>query len=278
MKQEHLWLPMPELEESEFFLNSYTGLLSQKLQVNTTVLDNYLNIASLDGKVILKGQAADRSRAIPGDLNTDGSVSGRGSLRWGEKLPTFKKDDSKKVAVLKSVPEGWAVAINDDLLFKKIFDKRNNTAREAEGEFATKFNRHFTSKLSTALLRDKFTLEKDPLLSGRIVVNMIIYRDIFRLITNPGWSSTLPILVDMFWMTAANTIYHRSPEDEISFAKQNPNHLYSYYLRIINSRRRNVKTIIENIAPPLEIDRTIGALSYLNYQRISGNPIIRLAR
>src|SRR3990167_2727247 len=85
---------------SQNFINLYGGPFSQQMELNRKNAERLLDVAAIEGKVILADKPMNRSRSIAG-VNSDGSVTGRRRLFYGERI----EDEDKSQSLVKSFPE-----------------------------------------------------------------------------------------------------------------------------------------------------------------------------
>jgi hypothetical protein len=268
------WEPILDVISSEHFDCDYGGNFAQNLQINRTVIEKFLSIASLDGRVLITDSKLRRPQATP-DINPDGSVTSKGVLRWGEK-PQVDNPKQNLYFQVNPDPNGWTIAVNGGEILEDIMKRQNKSAREATNKFAAKANYLLRVGLKEALLKEKFTYAKDPFVTGRMVSTaMLIYfygRDIF----SQNWDSlgTDSLYhMSLSLLTAFN--YINGPEAEKRLENQFQNHLMG---KLFYGARRNAKTVIEIIDTPLQLDRALLAYGYLDYQMFKRNPLIRASR
>lgn len=268
MKTESKYELMAEAQPSDQFVCAYGGPFAQRMILDRGQIERFLDIASLDGRVLLQESKVRKPQALPEGINPDGSVAGRGSLRWGEKIQVEDKKINPYFQV-ESDNAGWVVSINGNLIQEDLV-KKGLDAREMVEPFAKKFRYYSSVGLREALLKDKLTISGDPILSGRLVGTLF-----YIWIATPGsemvwnafsWSSLAGILF------LDNYLFHSMNEDKFRELKKS-----GYRRRHFVTERRTVKNRFEIFAPPLEIDRTVLAYGYLDWKKLTGNPIIRAA-
>lgn len=273
MKQEQdIWVPITKVESSDLLVCTYGGPFAQSLQLNQYALRKFLDVASLDGMVLLKESTVKKPRAIP-EINPDGSVAGKRGLRWGEKI---SQDETRRNPYfqLEADDAGWIASINGGLILDDLTEK-GLSVREAQRPFVGKFNSLLRESLQKALLKDKCTFTKDPWVIGRLNSTLFYSFLIIRDSTKMEFAS-LPytLITYLTLMALINTAGRKSTEELFHY------HLSSagYFInRFFTFHRRTTKNAIETFAPPFEIDRLVRGLGYLQYQRLRGNPLVRFA-
>lgn len=256
------WEPITECPPSEQFVCSYGGNFSQHLLINRGQIDRFLDIASLDGRVLLQESKVRRPQALPDGINPDGSVAGRGGLRWGQKLETEDKKQNPYFQV-DSDPAGWVISVNGNLIAEDLMKKGNLSAREVEKRAANKINDYTRVGLREALLKDKFTPAKDPYIGGKITPTFFLSWIYLNSITSLNIANTIWAL-----FFASSTLMAYKYEDPRE---------YNMLSQIYNLRRKTLKVRVELIDTPLEIDRALFSYAYLDYQKYLGEPLIRVA-
>lgn len=169
MKTESKWELMVDSQPSEQFVCTYGGPFAQRMLLDRGQIEKFLSIAALDGRVLLQESKVRRPQAIPKGINPDGSVTGRGSLRWGQKIydngggktqnPYFQVEPDDA---------GWVISVNGGLIMDGLMEKGNLTARDVEKETVKKINYYSRVGLREVVLKEKLTPIKDPYLPGRI--------------------------------------------------------------------------------------------------------------
>ena len=279
------WEPLTECLPSENFICQYGGPFAQKLELNRRVIDKFLVLAGLDGPFVLKDSLLRQGRSLP-DINHDGSVTSKGSLRWGDKLRLPTRQPNILFQVESEKTGGYTAAINGGLILERLMEKTNLGVRELADPFAKQYNRYLSVGLKEALLKDKLTFSGDPFFTGRLHFTYLVYDKIFNLIQqeNFDWSINGILMFHLSTLVAYNVILPLNFDDICHTIKQgkevNPGVglILNVVLKYWIGRRRTAKNIYQGILlPPFEIDRLIGAYGYLDYQKLRGNPLVRLA-
>ncbi|OGH23643.1 MAG: hypothetical protein A2958_02620 [Candidatus Levybacteria bacterium RIFCSPLOWO2_01_FULL_38_13] len=146
--------------QSQNFVNLYGGPFSQQMELNRTNAERLLQAAGIEGKVIIADLPMDRSRSIAG-VNTDGSVTGRRRLFWGEKV----QEENGSQSLVRSIPEGWRIEIPGQEMMEELSRKKSKTPM---GErFIAKINQQLRQALSELIIKEKLT-PKNPHFDTRI--------------------------------------------------------------------------------------------------------------
>lgn len=283
MKAEHGgFVPITEIPPTDLFVCTYGGNFAQYLELNVLVIERFLNIASLDGRVLLQESKARRPQPIPDGINPDGSVAGRGSLRWGQKLEV---EDKKQNPYFQVEPDeaGWVISINGSLITEDLMKKEGLRARQVEDRFADKFNYYTRVGLREALLKDKFTLAKDPFVAGRLFASGLSLGEwiYFLSIPAPAGLEKLAYLVGclfphILFGTMNAGPFHELEEEFRKDAKLGIIYYDKFALsKIFNLNRRTVLSRIEAFDFPFEIDRLALAYGYIDHQKYLGSPLVR---
>lgn len=286
MKVEHGgFVPITEVPPTDQFVCTYGGNFAQTLALNRAQIERFLSIASLDGRVLLQESRIRKPQAIPDGVNPDGSVAGRGSLRWGQKL---EMEDKKQNPYFQVDPDsaGWAISINGDLIADDLMKRSSGNAREVEKKFARKFNYYLSVGLREALLKDKFTRVKDPFVTGRLFASGASLGGwmYFLSIPTADGLEKLPYLVGclfphILFGSMNSGPFHELDEEFRKDAKLGIIYYNRFALsRILNFNRRTVLSRIEAFDFPFEIDRLTLAYGYLDFNKYIGrNPLVKAA-
>lgn len=246
---------LSEVSPSDLFVSSYGGNFAQRLVLDWGQVETFLDIASLDGRVLLQESKVHPVPSYDG-VNPDGSVTGRGSLRWEEKLQ-FENPKQNPYFQVDPDPNGWVISINGNLITDDLMRKSGGNAREVERKFATKFNWYLSVGLREAALKDHFKLPdllgSSLLVLADVTLVRFIYGEIY-----------LPFLVctNLF----ANYM--------INSTSPNRDKYKNFFMRIV---RKTDKSKIDHLGLPLEIDRLILAYGYRDLKKYTGNPLVQVA-
>ena len=145
------WEPFNlEPHPSQNFVNLYGGPYSQQMELNRANAERLLEVAGIEGKVILADRPMDRSRSVAG-VNPDGSVTGRRKLFWGEKI----EEEDKSQSLVKSIPEGWRIEIPGQEILDEL--SRQENKKPLDQRFASGFNQIIRDSLMKIMFREKLT-------------------------------------------------------------------------------------------------------------------------
>ena len=269
------WEKISEIQPSDRFACAYGGNFSQVLELNRPVIERFLQIAGLDGRVLLQESKVKKPQAMPDGLNPDGSLTGRGSLRFGQKLETDDKAKNPYWQV-ESDGLGWIISINGGLITEDLTKKQGLTAREMTGQFGEKFNHYLGESFNQALVKDKFTFTKDPLFVGRLIGSGVIANFLVSDIIFQDWGALAKdVLWSMFMTGIYNGLLRESLKRDLEATRQGRRS--NILDKALYFGRRNVANRWEIFTLPLELDRVILAGGYLNGQRMLRCPLIQVS-
>ncbi len=273
------WERLSEVAPSDQFVCTYGGQFAQTLEINRPLVERFLSISALDGRVLLQESKVRRPRAIPDGVNPDGSVAGRGGLRWGEKLETDEKREINPNCQIEPDENGWVISINGGLIADDLREKGGLTVREMNRKGANRFNGYLADSFSKTLLKDKLTFAKDPFFTGRLLVSSISLVAVTNNVWAKDWGSLINGLLFYELLVFYTNIFRKSFFDEhLSNEKRFRAKNYdASFMKIINFHRRTVRSFAEGFDTPFEIDRLIGALGYLEWNRLTRNRLVRAA-
>ena len=269
------WEKVSEIQPSDRFVCTYGGNFSQVLELNRSVIERFLQIGGLDGRVLLQESKVKKPQSMPDGLNPDGSLTGRGSLRFGQKLETDDKAKNPYIQV-ESDALGWTISINGGLITEDLTKKQGLTAREMTGQFGQKFNHFLGESFNQALIKDKFTFTKDPFFIGRLIGSGIIINFLAQDIIFQNWGA---LVKDILWSMFMTGVYN-GPTRESSireFDAVRAGRRSNILDKAAYFGRRNVASHWEVFALPLELDRAILAGGYLNSQRMFRHPLVQVS-
>ena len=244
------WEPFNlEPHQSQNFVNLYSGLFSQQMELNRRNAERLLQVAGIEGKVIIDDLPMDRSRSIAG-VNSDGSVTARKRLFWGEKI----QDEDKSHSLVKSVPEGWRIEIPGQDIMDELLRKESKVPLGKR--FASRFNQSLRTAMGGVIVREKLTAEKDPYFVRRLVESLIFPALSVYLSSSDGF-----------------TLY--ALDNGIRFI------LLMYGAMNCGSRvfgaermiQRSLRSFYEYLMPMIEIDRVLRGLAFAN---LKGRNLVRL--
>lgn len=264
------WEPILESQPSDRFICSYGGPLARQLELNRAVVEKFLGMAALGSPVVLTESKFRRHRAYP-DINPDGSVAGKGLLRFGERLHFLNREPREKFQVDLNGGGNTKIAINGDLILEELTKDSDKSVREVGNQFSHKFDYLLRVSLKEALLKDKLTFAGDQYFIGRINMSFAYLMNILLLVNHPTYLRNVGnVMFDVAVFALFNYVLRQALE--IGLSTEEP------LLRIFNGRRRSVNKVYEGLFyPPFEIDRLALAYGYLDYQKLKGNPLIRMS-
>lgn len=273
-------VPILEVPPSERLVVSYGGPYSKQLLLNAWVVDRFLNIASLDGgkaRVLINESYLQRGRSILDGVNPDGSIAGRRGLTWEEKREVEDKKVNPYFQV-ESDPAGWTISLNGRLIQEDLIE-RGLPMREAARPFTSRFNALLREGLQKALLKDKCTFQGDPFVIYRIIGTAIILRGYYFTVTSPEFVNYLWIGINLLALGYSNFYGRKNCNDVFEKSRKN-HHFPTFDLESQGQQiyhRRSINSIFEGLSIPFEIDRLARGLGYLQYQKVKGNPLAKLA-
>lgn len=236
------FLDEPEPSQQKF-VNLYGGPFAAQMQLNRNNAERLIKVAGIEGKIIMTDLPIDRRYSITG-VNSDGSVTGRKGLFWGEKL----EDERSPEALVKPIPEGWRIEIAGQEILDGLVRQRSQ--KPLDRRFIKRVNSCLRAAFSEIIIREKLTSEKNPHFISDLTLSVIhgsvppLWLVIGGLNEyNIAWASILP------FMTYAFINALREP-----------------------SYRRKIDHPIEYFFPYVEIDRVIRGLAFAN---LKGRNLVR---
>ncbi|MBI1982284.1 MAG: hypothetical protein HYY87_02335 [Candidatus Levybacteria bacterium] len=270
------WEPVLEGAPSKRFACSYDGHFAQQLELNRPVIERFLKIASLDGRLLLNGHRSSQLQSAP-DINPDGSTANKRGLQWSKKS-TLETRENNRLLLVKPDEHGWIVSVSGNVITDRLMQRLDATSRSIAPQFAAKFNACLKNGLKEALLRDKLTFVKDPYLFGRIATSGVILQTFTLAFRDPYFSGPIFMALNMLCLIRANVVGRdsgdKTPEKNRGFGID-PFDLFLN--KIVNYHRRTVEHPLERLSLPVEIDRLLLGYLYLDAQRIKRNPLVRLS-
>lgn len=268
------WEPILESPPSDLFVCNYGGPFAQQLELNRGAIGRFLRIAALDGRVLLTEDKYRPPQLTP-DLNPDGSITGRGSLRWGEK-PQVEKRKGSNYYLVKMDPKGWTVSINGGLIMEELVENNKDGAGKIGSQFARRFNGYFRDCLRTSLLKDKLTWEGDPIVLGRILGSVGLLEFYRKCLMQGDYSAGVS---GLFYMGVSNLVPYLREFYYNIFKMAKKDGIPPFFtINIINFNRRSNGNFVEGLSIPFELDRLVGGLGYLEWLKLKRQPLVRLAR
>lgn len=157
----------PQPTENPLFVNGYTGNFETQMELDRKAMERLLGIAHPDGKVVLVSMPFSRTRSV--DANPDGTVTGKGELKIGEKINDDKENPLKRVI---SIPEGWRIEINDRKIIEHL-DEKKLTGEKLQKTFIKKFNKLLNQSLFECIWKEKLTTIKDEHFRRKIFISVL---------------------------------------------------------------------------------------------------------
>ena len=269
------WEPILDCPPSDNFVCRYEGNFAQNLLINRPLVEKFLRFAGFDGRVLLTESHVKRPRSIPDGINPDGSVAGRGSLFWGERVQT---EDSKVNPYIQidSDDAGWTILINGTLITEDLSKNVSAGSREGEIQFATTFDQYLKEGLAKVALKDKCTFAKDPYLSGRAIVTFAVFCGYFIVAKGDQLHPMTVFPILGYILFNGMQLFSKGKGSHIE-DQQEWREALNIIGKVVTPFRRNVKSIWETTLWPFEIDRLALAEGYLGYRNLRGTPLVKAA-
>lgn len=170
----------PSVGGDLLFINGYRGNFSKDMRLNRGAIERVLEIAHLDGKVVLTSLDPSRKRSV--DANPDGSITGKRGLLMGQKIEDVDKEPLHRV---ESTPQGWNIEINDKRMVEELSEK-GLSGEKLKKEFVKNFNGFVNQGVFEAVRREKLSGEKD----GKWEFKVKLFTSLFQV----AWWSIGPTL------------------------------------------------------------------------------------
>lgn len=250
-KQE--WEPFcSEPTAGQKFVNLYGGPFAQQLELNRTNAERLIVVAAISGQIILSDIPMDRKRYLDG-VNPDGSVTVRRQLFFGQKIDQEKSD--KKQSLVTAIPQGWKIEIPGQEILETLARQKSN--RPLNERFTGKVNERLRVSLNEIILREKLTSKNNAELRLRI----------FASILPPLYTLGFDILIGI------NKAIANLRKDLIVIFIA-----YGVFNSVLPSleedyTKRSIGSWYEHFMPPVEIDRVIRGLAFVNGK---GRNLVRL--
>jgi|SRR3989344_3256598 len=242
------WEPFnTEPSFNDRFINLYGGPFSQQMELNRKNAERLLDVAAIEGKVILADKPMNRSRSIAG-VNSDGSVTGRRRLFYGERI----EDEDKSQSLVKSFPEGWRVEIPGQEILEEL--SRKGSEKPLNKRFASRFNQQLRQALSEIIIKEKLSAEKNPYFANNLLTSLLAPT------IAAGWSAfgEFTLLEDISLIGPVLLSYG----------------IVNFLARFLNDERcRSLRSFYEFLMPLIEIDRVARGLLFAN---LKGRNLVRL--
>jgi len=271
---------LSEVPPGEFFVCTYNGNFSETLEVDVAQVNKFLDIASFDGRVLLTESKIRKPQALPDGINTDGSVTGRGSLRWSQKIQVEDKGVNPYFQV-EPDESGWVISVNGNLIQEDLV-KKGIDARNMAEPFASKFRYYTSVGLRETLLKDKCTRLKDPFKYGRMFGSVPLVLNYGLVIVYPSLPQVIVTCIAFLGYGGMDFLHKKLEEAEGIWDPQiSPgrweNHLSPKSRIAFDPYRITLKSDLDFLGLPFEIDRLTLAYGYLDWKKYTGNPLIRAA-
>ena len=144
----------PETQEGRLFVNGYNGNFAQRMELNRKGVERVLEIAHLDGTVILTSLIAPRkSSEAQGN-----ELAAKRNLFFGDKIQDENRENPSHRVI--SIPEGWRIEINDTRILEEL-KNRNLTGEKLQTEFIKHFNARLNQGMWECIWKEKFSSVKD---------------------------------------------------------------------------------------------------------------------
>lgn len=149
------------------FVNLYGGPFSALMEFSRANADRLLEVAGIQGDVILTDVPMDRNRGIAG-VNADGSVSKKRNLFFGEKL---EEDQSR--TLVRPTSDGWKIEIPGQEIMEQL--SRQESKTPLDKRFTARFNQVVRDSLREIIFKEKLTAEKDKYIRFKIINSSAVY-------------------------------------------------------------------------------------------------------
>lgn len=249
-KKPNPWEPFNlEPHPSQRFINLYGGPFSQQMELNRINAERLLDVAAIQGQVVLTDVPMDRNRSIAG-VNTDGSVTRRRNLFFGEKL-----EEEGSEALVKSIPQGWKIEIPGQDIMEEL--SRQESKTPLDKRFTNRFNQIIRDSLREIMIREKLTSESDRTLRAKIILSHIPI--IHMLLLNALFIAEGNIET----ITPYNSIFIPIIPATYAFARLATGH----------SLRQHKMDLYEYFMPFVEVDRVLRGIAFMKNK---GRNLVRL--
>jgi len=229
---------------SQNFINLYGGPFSQQMELNRKNAERLLQVAAIEGKVILTSLSMSRTRSA--EVNPDGTATGKRGLFWGKK-PEDAENPYHRVT---SIPEGWRVEICDQRIHDELSQKF--AGEKLQKKFVAKFNQHFRAGIWQAVWKEKMD---------------VFSRGNYYKVFGSSWPLLLNLFgasqggfkaIDIPWFFGGSAFMHG---------------IMNISGQLFKLNLRNLTQLYEYLMPLIEVDRVARAFSYLN---LKGRNLVRL--
>ena len=224
--------------KNNLFVNLYGGNFSQKMELNRKGVERVLEIAHLDGTVILTSLIAPRkSSEAQGN-----ELAAKRNLFFGDKIQDEDRENPSHRVI--SVPEGWRIEINDQKLTEELTEKKLS-GKKLQRAFIKRFNGHFREALKECVRREKLSNEKDKYFRSKLLWSL----------TNPT-AAFIAVVLNKFDPAA------------VAFNIGTTLFVFSLFnttdMLISHPIRRKVDHLYEYLLPRVEIDKVMRSFAYLS--------------
>lgn len=267
--------------KQNLFVNRYVGNFAQQMSLNRKAVERVLEIAHLDGKVVL-------TRFVPSSQSTSeaqgNELAPKRFFPFGEKIN--RDEEENPLSKVVSIPEGWKIEINDTRIRKELENKQNLTGKELQTAFIKKFNGLVTNKLLECIRIEKLSSKKDRYFISKFCRSALVP---VMPITITVFLSNLPSRplagLDIWVIHVINFVG--------TFCSYGIFNLLNHQINKENKRRRDrlvkmnnlglesdvpyrkIDHIWEYFMPPLEIDKSIRSVAFI---LIKGRNLVKVSK
>lgn len=228
------------------FFNLYDGNYAQDMEINRERVEQAIKVAGLEGDIVLTSLSYSRTRSL--EANPDGSVAAKRGLLWGEK----PEDAENPYHRATPIPEGWRIEICDQKIRDELSEKYSG--EKLQKKFVAKFNQNLRAGIWEALWKEKLTAKKDSNSAFKLRVSLL-YPAVAAGLSALGGFTLRDLYVIGFVLLAYGV-----------------NNYLSFF--VDDGRyRRSLRSFYEYFMPPVEIDRIIRGLAFVN---LKGRNLVRL--
>ena len=266
-----------EKQVDRLFVNLYCGHYAQNMEFNRRVVEKTLKLAHLDGQVFLTSLPVSRDR--PFDANSDGSVSGKRSVFFGQKPDEEKNNPYCKIS---SIPRGWKIEINNQRIMEELMEKKIDQ-KKSRKVFIGNFNSLVISGLENCILKEKFSSIKDEYFRFRLFQSLLITTaelTCSSVLLDPACWKIIAGLGGIILANGYTNIYNKMREEQSKALGENLNDFAKMngvgkINPIPGFRARKFDHPWEYVFPMVEIDKAIASVGHLN---VFGQNLVREKR
>jgi hypothetical protein len=274
---------IPEEEQrDQLLVNKYNGHFSKDMELNRKTIERTLRLAHLNGQIFLTSFVSSRNRSL--DANSDGSVSRKKSLIFGEKIDKTEERENPYSRIV-NVPEGWKIEINDQRIMEELLDKRIESKKQRQ-VFVNKFNYLTERGLEKCIIKEKLSSVKDEKFKRKLFDSLwcvgypILLETVFPSKSFLGHVSfVVPIsITNNVIFNELNELKNKSTLNGIkNFVEKIRENAPGFNLPdgIYKPSGRKCDHWWEYAMPQVEIDKVVESLVYLN---IAGQNLVKKAK